>query len=56
MGKYTSVKSNFIKGKIKKTKWFDRYYIDQLIKIERLALGKRFGSKTEYIRENLEEN
>ncbi len=34
-------KSNFVKDKIKKTKWKDRDYIEKLLDLEEHALGKR---------------
>ena len=40
MEKYNSVKSEFIKDKIKKTKFEDRDYIDDLILLEKVIIGK----------------
>ncbi len=53
---YKEIKSKFIKEKIKRTRWKDRKYIDNLIKIEKLALGKNFGLVTGYIEINLRED
>jgi hypothetical protein len=55
MGKYTRVKSKFIKEKIKKTKWEDSCYIDDLIKIENIILGEVHGWTIGYLRNHLEE-
>jgi hypothetical protein len=55
MGIYTGIKSKFIKEKIKNTKWEDSDYIDDLIKIENLILGKVHGWMTGYLRNHLED-
>ena len=47
---FKEIKSNFIKEKIKTTKWKDRDYIDSLMSIEKLALGTYVSSGTGYIR------
>ncbi|MCK4730414.1 MAG: hypothetical protein KAT28_03790 [Candidatus Aenigmarchaeota archaeon] len=49
-------KSEFIKKKIKETLWKDRKYIEDLIRIERYALGEYFGWVTGYIVADLKEN
>ncbi len=54
MGKYTEVKSKFIKKKIKKTHWEDSDYIDVLIKIERFVLGERCDLLEDYIQKEFE--
>jgi len=41
MVKYNGVKSNYIREKIKQTKFKDRGYIDNLIFLEDYILGKR---------------
>ena len=51
--KYTKVKSNFIKDEIRKTKWCEHKYIDDLITIERYAQGQTFGWMTGYITSRL---
>jgi hypothetical protein len=56
MGKYTEIKSNFIKEKIKKTKWKDSDYIDDLLKIEYYVLGGESGRFTPYLVERLEKD
>lgn len=45
---YTNIKSNFIKAELKKTKWKNRDYIEDLIRIERHAQGKIHGWTTGY--------
>ena len=47
------IKSNFVKGQLKVTKWKDRSYIYDLIKIEKFALGREFGMATPYLRARL---
>jgi len=54
MGKYTEVKSKFIKEKIKKTSWDDSDDIDILIQIERFVLGERFDLLENYIKKEFE--
>ncbi len=51
---YKNIKSEYIKNKIKETSWEKRDYIDDLIKIERRALGEFSGSGTGYIVKQLE--
>ncbi|NQV91886.1 hypothetical protein HQ489_05420 [Candidatus Woesearchaeota archaeon] len=46
---YKHIKSEFVKSIIKKTKWKDSLYIDDLMSIEQLALGERFGNMTSYM-------
>ena len=53
---YEEVKSEFIKNKIKETRWEDRGYIDDLLKIEQHALGKLWGLWSGYIAKELESN
>ena len=56
MGKYTEIKSNFVKEKLRKADWKrDKRYIDDLIDIERYVLGKTFGLATGYKIKILEE-
>ncbi len=43
MGKYTKIKSNFIKEKLKQTRWQNRFYIDNLIFLEKAILRKFKG-------------
>lgn len=60
--KYTKIKSNFIKERIKKTKWRNRVYIEDLIFLEQIItkriknlgwLGnmKLYGLKSRYKKE-----
>jgi len=50
---YGKIKSQIIKNKIRKCPWKNRKYIDDLITIERYALGERFGWVTGYIIQGL---
>ncbi len=51
MGKYTEIKSNFVKEKLKKADWKkDKMYIDDLIDIEQHILGKKRGIGMGYAR------
>ncbi len=55
MGKYTEVKSKFIKEKLNKADWKrDKEYIDDLIYIEKYILGKKFGLGVGYKMKALE--
>ena len=47
---YRDIKSEYIKKKIRKTRWGDRDSIRDLIRIEKLALGKNLGLFTGYAR------
>ncbi|MDO8656734.1 MAG: hypothetical protein Q7K45_05850 [Nanoarchaeota archaeon] len=47
---YTKIKSAFIRAEMKKTKWKDKDYIDDLIDIEGFALGRTFGMVTPHLR------
>ena len=56
MGKYTEVKSNYIKKEIKKADWRrDLGYINDLIDIEQHILGKKSGLGIGYMIKALEE-
>ena len=46
---YTNIKSNFVKAELKKTKWGNREYVENLMKIEGLAQGKTYGMVTGYM-------
>ena len=48
-------KSEFVKKKIKETSWKDRKYIEDLIRIERYALGEYGGWTTGYMIVQLKE-
>jgi len=50
---YNNIKSEFIKKELKRTKWKDSEYIDELMKIERFALGEVFGMVTPHLRSYL---
>lgn len=53
---YKNIKSKYITGCIRKTGWKKRQYIDDLVRIEKLVLGKEgFGWLTGYIMRDLEE-
>ena len=46
---YNKIKSEFVKKELTKTTWKDSEYIDELMKIERFALGGTFGMVTPYL-------
>ena len=46
---YTNIKSDFVKAELKKTKWGNREYVENLMKIEGLAQGKTYGMVTGYM-------
>ena len=46
---YAKIKSKFIKEELKKTKWGDNRYIDDLMYIEKFASGETFGMATMHI-------
>ena len=46
---YTNIKSNFVKAELKKTKWGNREYVENLMKIEGLAQRKTYGMVTGYM-------
>jgi hypothetical protein len=54
-GTYTDIKSEFIRGKLKKATWKDRDKIDSLIQCERFALGKWTGLAGSYMGNALRE-
>ena len=43
MIRYIEAKTNFVKEQIKKTKWKNKHYIDDLLKIERVISGEGVG-------------
>lgn len=52
---YAKIESNYVREKIKKTSWKKRAYIDDLMRIEHLALEGTLSWPTGYIRQHLEE-
>ena len=46
---YTNIKSDFVKAELKNTKWGNRDYVEDLMKIEGLAQGKTYGMVTGYM-------
>jgi len=53
--KYTKIKSEYIRKKLKQAKYRNREYIDTLMKIEGLTQGRRYGMSTGHMFLNLPE-
>jgi len=53
--KYTEIKSEYIRDKLKQTSYKDNEYIDSLMKIEGLTQGRTYGMTTGHMWLNLPE-
>lgn len=52
---YNKIKSEFVKNELKKTKWKNRKYIDDLIDIEGFVFGEHWGLSSGYLSMHLKD-